>query len=213
MHIIFDFDGTLVDSKDYILEIYNSISREKNRPYISKEVFERMSSLSIYERFKIFNTSLLEVTKIYHEIEEYYFDNAKDLLMFNGIKDLIIELSKSNKLYILSTNTKRIIKRVVEHHGLIEYFENFYSNRNLFGKASTLKRIIKNNKLDRRDIIYVGDEERDVVASKKAKISVISVVWGFDSKELLASAKPSYIANTPDQILEYIENKKTNEKN
>ena len=204
MNIIFDFDGTIADSKDYILEIYNSIASKSNRPGISRETFDNMARMSIYERFKAFNTTLFEVTKIYSEIEKHYYEKAEDLDLFHGIKELIEKLSLENRLYVLSTNTKRIIRRVLEKYSIIGYFEKLYTNKNLLGKAGSLKRIIKTNQLRISDTIYIGDEERDALASKKAGIRFIAVSWGFDSKELLESAGSEKVADEPGDLIEII---------
>jgi phosphoglycolate phosphatase len=212
MHIIFDFDGTLVDSKDYMIGLYNSLASDSNRPHITREIFKTISKISMFERFKLLNTSILEISSIYHVIEQKYFDNADNLYLFDGISELIRDLSINNKLYILSTNTKRIIRKVVENNSLTECFTNFYTNKNLFGKASSLKRIIKTNLLNASQVIYIGDEERDVIASRKAKLAVASVAWGFDSRELLETTGPDFIAETPDDLKKYIEELDINEK-
>jgi phosphoglycolate phosphatase len=204
VNIIFDFDGTIADSKDYLLGIYNSIASKSNRPGISRETFDNMSKMSIYERFKAFNTTLFEVTKIYSEIEKYYYEKAEELELFKGIKELIERLALNNRLYVLSTNTKRIIRRVLEKHSINGYFEKLYTNKNLLGKSKSLKRIIKTNQLKLPDTVYIGDEERDALASKKAGVRFIAVSWGFDSKELLESAGSEKVVDEPEELVEII---------
>ena len=54
------------------------------------------------------------------------------------------------------------------------------------------------------EVIYVGDEERDIIASKKARIKNIAVTWGFNSKEKLSREKPDYIVDSPMQIIEIV---------
>lgn len=211
MNIIFDFDGTLVDSKEQFIDIYNSMAVKKNRPYMTKEVFNKLSEMSMFEKLRLFNISLLEISKIYHEMEKRNFENVDKLKLFDGIKELIVRLSQTNKLYILSTNSKRIIKKVLENNGILDRFENIYTNKNLFGKAMSLRMIIRTNFLDTSKVVYVGDEERDIIASKKVKIPVISVAWGFDSLELLGTVKPEFIAKTTENLIEYIERIITNE--
>jgi phosphoglycolate phosphatase len=204
MHIIFDFDGTLVDSRDYIIGIYNSLATDSNKPHITREIFRQLSKVSMRERFKLLNTSILEFSGIYHEIERRYYENADKLNLFKGMAELITDLSKENKLYILSTNTVRIISRVIENNSLSGCFVDLYTNKNLLGKASSLRKIIKANRLDAKKTIYVGDEERDVLASRKAKICSATVAWGYDSRELLESAAPDIIAETPEMLDEFI---------
>ena len=204
MHVILDFDGTLVDSKGFIIEIYNSVSKGKKRPHITDEIFGKLSKMSIFKRLKHFDTSLREVTKIFREIENVYYENAGRVRLFNGIKELIEEIAKKHTLYILSTNTIRVIRKVMQDHLLDSYFTDFYTNRNLLGKAGSLKKILRKNSISAFDTVYIGDEERDIIASKKVKVKSLAVSWGYDSKALLGSVKPDYIVDEPGEIKEIL---------
>lgn len=53
-------------------------------------------------------------------------------------------------------------------------------------------------------MLYVGDEERDVVASRKMKLRVLSVSWGFESLDVLTKAGPDFIAHQPAEILQRV---------
>ena len=50
--------------------------------------------------------------------------------------------------------------------------------------------------------MYVGDEDRDIIASKKVNIKTIAVTWGFNSKEKLSREKPDYLVDSPMQVCE-----------
>lgn len=213
MNVIFDFDGTIADSKDYILEVYNSVAKKSNRPHLSQDMFSKLSGMSIFERFKAFNTTLLEATKIYGDVEEKYYEGMDKLISFDGMEETIRELSSSHSLYILSSNSKRIIKKFLEAKGLFEHFTAYYTNRNLLGKARSLKRFISSKKLDPAKVVYIGDEERDIVASKKAKIKSVAVSWGFDAIELIQNTSPDFIAYTPADVLTIIGRLNKDEKN
>lgn len=212
MNVIFDFDGTIADSQDYILEVYNSVAIKSNRPHLSHNEFRKLSGMSIFERFKAFNTTLPEAAKIYGDIEEKYFDGVDRLVPFAGIEEMIRGLSDSHTLYILSSNSKRIIKKFMEAKGLSDHFTAYYTNRNLLGKARSLKRFISSKKLDPAHVVYIGDEERDIVASKKAKVKSVAVSWGFDDIELIQNSSPDFIAHTPADILTIIGRLDKNEK-
>ncbi|HHV40437.1 MAG TPA: HAD hydrolase-like protein [Bacteroidales bacterium] len=50
------------------------------------------------------------------------------------------------------------------------------------------------------DVVYIGDETRDVEACKKTGIPMIAVTWGMNNKTILASMKPEGIADSPDDL-------------
>jgi phosphoglycolate phosphatase len=54
------------------------------------------------------------------------------------------------------------------------------------------------------DFIYVGDEYRDIEAAKAANVKIISVTWGFNSREVLENANSGYIAEDTEEILKLL---------
>ena len=50
------------------------------------------------------------------------------------------------------------------------------------------------------EMVYIGDEIRDIKASKKAKVPVASVSWGFNSAESLAEAEPDHLLHHPEEL-------------
>ena len=60
---------------------------------------------------------------------------------------------------------------------------------------------MKDYGLKRRETVYVGDETRDVQAARFALIKVVSVTWGFNTKEILRKQRPYYLIDEPKQLL------------
>jgi len=83
----------------------------------------------------------------------------------------------------------------------MDYFDFIYSDGSLFGKGKILKRVLKKYEFFKRNVVYVGDEVRDIDAAREAGIKIVSVSWGFNSKEVLGSNKPNYIVDTPAELL------------
>jgi phosphoglycolate phosphatase len=61
---------------------------------------------------------------------------------------------------------------------------------------------MKQNFLSPEEIVYVGDETRDIESAKKIKIKVIAVSWGFNSWEVLAKYKPEFLIDKPTELIE-----------
>lgn len=55
------------------------------------------------------------------------------------------------------------------------------------------------------EVIYVGDEDRDIIAAKKTKIKTIAVTWGFNTNEKLSRENPDYLVDSPIQIVEALQ--------
>lgn len=56
------------------------------------------------------------------------------------------------------------------------------------------------------EVIYIGDETRDIEAARKSYVKAIAVSWGFNSKEVLAEQNPDFLIHQPQELIKVIEN-------
>ena len=197
-YIVFDFDGTLADTFDAIKAIAINEYGEYN---IDFELFKSEGAKGILKKLDIPRWKLpgmiLNVTSKLRK--------SKDVKLFPGMVDLLNTLKKDYKIGILSSNSKEIINDKLREYNIEDLFEFVYSESSLFGKHFVLERMCSKHNINPLDVVYVGDEDRDIVAAKKAKIKTIAVTWGFNSKEKLSREKPDYLVDSPIQILEALQ--------
>lgn len=198
-YIVFDFDGTLADTFDVI----KTIAMQEYGEYdIDLELFKSEGAKGIIRRLDIprwkIPGMILNVTS--------KLRNSKEIKLFPGIVDLLNQLKKDYKIGIVSSNSQEIINDTLREYGLDDLFEFVYSESSLFGKHLVLKKMCSKYKIDPLDVIYVGDEDRDIVAAKKANIKTIAVTWGFNSKEKLSRENPDYLVDSPMEFLEVLQN-------
>jgi len=67
-----------------------------------------------------------------------------------------------------------------------------------------LKKVLKLSGIDKRDAIYLGDELRDIQASKKVGLSCGSVTWGVNDADALAELEPDEMFYEVDQVLQRV---------
>lgn len=198
-YIVFDFDGTLADTFDVI----KTIAMQEYGEYdIDLELFKSEGAKGIIRRLDIprwkIPGMILNVTS--------KLRNSKEIKLFPGIVDLLNQLKKDYKIGIVSSNSQEIIYDTLREYELDDLFEFVYSESSLFGKHLVLKKMCSKYKIDPLDVIYVGDEDRDIVAAKKANIKTIAVTWGFNSKEKLSRETPDYLVDSPMEFLEVLQN-------
>lgn len=104
------------------------------------------------------------------------------------------------RLGILTSNSKYNVNAFLENNDLSEVVDFVYSGKSLFGKDKFLMRLFNRENIFRENVIYIGDETRDIEASKKVGIPVISVSWGLNKKNLLATLHPNQIADSPGDL-------------
>jgi phosphoglycolate phosphatase len=203
-HIIFDFDGTLADSSIIGLQILNELSDKYNYQKFSIEELRTLNSLPIRKRFKTLGVPFYKMHRLIIDAMIKYRELVNSLIIFEGISNLMISLKNEGyTLSIISSNSVDNIEHFIKKNEL-EYFDQIISVKNIWGKNKAIKSYLKKFNLSKDEIIYIGDELRDIQACKKLPVKIISVTWGFDSIDLLKSGNPDYIINKPEDILEIV---------
>jgi len=98
---------------------------------------------------------------------------------------------KRKKLAILSSYPQRKLEEEIKYHRLRKLFIDVTSG--VHNKAEAIIVLMERNGFLTRETGYVGDMDYDVEVGKKAKVITIAVLWGWQTKERLVSAKPDFL--------------------
>lgn len=202
-YIVFDFDGTLVDSRGIFLMLYNELAAKHGYALMNADNLEYLRGLSISERCKILKVPLYKLPFLAAEIIKKYKTSIPALQFNEGIKGMLESMAAGGTLYaILSSNSKSNIQEFFALQGIA--VNEVYTSGKIFGKDKMLKKFLKDKSLDPSEILYVGDEARDIIACKKAAVRIAWVSWGYDSYAAIQSHSPHYIINHPSELLNLI---------
>ena len=157
-----------------------------------------MDSKEFFKSLKISNLKLFYFLFKYQRKLVKEISNTKT---FDGLPEVLDELKRSGlKMGVCTSNSKKNVKLFLENCNL-DVFDFVYSSLDYFRKDRILKKAIKKFKLEKSKVIYVGDEVRDITASRKAGIRVASVTWGYNLESVLSQNNPDYIINQPKDLL------------
>jgi len=185
--IIFDFDGTVANT----FQLNVGLIKEM-RPDTSKKEIELFRNNGVAVLQKELNLSLKEVLKLLGLLAKKQMQIINKAKIFPGIKNIFDELRKRDiKIIILSSNTTENIEKWLVHQKI--KVDKIITNNNIFGKDKLLRKM-------GRQFVYVGDEVRDVEACKKAGVKMISVTWGFNTKEALKKAGADYLVDNRTEL-------------
>lgn len=203
-YIIFDFDGTLVDSKEVVLSVYNELAQKHKFKMMNEEDIENFRRLSARERLKELKLPMYKIPFWAREFYSLYSHKIKDLLLFEEVREVLDELNnRGYDLAVISSNSEANIKEFLQKNK-IEYIKQILCSEKILGKDKVIKEFLRTNKLRNHEIIYIGDEERDIVACKKNGVKIIWVEWGLDVIDTVKKECPDYVAKRPVDILEII---------
>lgn len=201
--VIFDFDGTLADTLDAIVKITNRLAGEYGYKPTAPEELTQIRNLSSREIVKQSGISLFKLPFLLKRVKADLRNDIQQLNPIVGIKESLIKLkAEGNRLGILTSNSEENVISFLKKHEMIELFSFIYSGTQLFSKHKIILNIIKRNKLNPEEVIYVGDETRDIEAAKKINSKVIAVSWGFNTKEALARHNPDFLIHQPSELLD-----------
>ena len=202
--VIFDFDGTIADTFITIVKLFNNRAKEFGIEKLDLSEVENLRNLGIKAIFKKFGIHILKLPRISKIIRNDLKAKTSSINIFPQIKYILLKLKqKKFKLGILSSNSKENIEKFLKVNRL-NIFDFIQSEKNLFGKGKALTALLKKYNLKENEIIYIGDEVRDIDACRENGIKIISVTWGFNKKEILQLNNPDYLVNRPQEILKVL---------
>ena len=203
--IVFDFDGTLADTLDALVKITNRLALEFGYPPTTPDELPKLRNLSSREIIRQSGVSLFKIPFFLKKIREYLHQDILNLKTIPGIQEALVQLKHEGySLGILTSNSEENVKLFLQKYEMQDLFNFIYSETSLFSKDKSLRKLMKKNNLSLDEILYVGDETRDIEASKKIQIQVIAVTWGFNSGEILAKHNPDFLIQQPSELIEVL---------
>ena len=201
--IIFDFDGTIVDNRNYFVEF---LAKEAGKWPLSPEARTSLDGLALVFMARRLGIAWYRLPGIYFKGRRRMDRSISSFQPFEQMPELIKKLhAEGHELFILSSNSLRNIRLFLKHNSLREYFMEVYAGVAVFGKAGMLHKLLRENNLKAKDAAMVGDEIRDMVAAQAVGVRSIAVTWGLSSAKDLAAMKPTAIASSTAELMAILE--------
>jgi len=201
--IIFDFDGTLADSVDMLVSVYNEVAPKYGYKIIKPEDRDFLRGKTAWQIKQALGVPWWKIPFMLPQARKLFNGRIGKINFFPGMKELVLELHQRNyQLGIFTTNTYESIDDFLQNNGCRDVFKFIAPKASLFYKVCQFKKALKKYKIDPASAIYIGDETKDVDAAKKTGAKSAAVSWGLNSKEALLSHHPDFLAETPEELLE-----------
>lgn len=209
--VIFDLDGTLLDTLDDLCNSVNYSLRTNNFPERSLEevrTFVGNGIRLLIERSVPEGTSKELIDKTFQCFKTYYAVHCNDKTKtYPGVMDMLKELKKNGyKIAVLSNKAQYAVTKLCDI-----YFNNLLDDavgarENVAKKPSpdALYICAENNNINLNNVIYVGDSDVDVATANNAGVRGIAVTWGFRSRELLIKCGAENLADNTDELLQIL---------
>jgi phosphoglycolate phosphatase len=199
--LIFDFDGTLVNSLDPTLRLANALAPEYGYRAAEPHEIEMLRSSSYRSIAAQLGIKWHKIPLIAARIRRELSSTVAEMGTFDGLPEVLKELrSRGLRFGILTSNARQNVERFLAAQGLTD-FDFVTTSASVWGKQHRLKALLRRRGLSTAEVAYVGDEVRDIEATKALGICMIAVGWGYAAEGLLAAHAPDHLVRTPAELL------------
>lgn len=198
--ILFDFDGTIANTLESIITIMNNLSDEFGFKKIQKNEIEFLRDKRPRQILKSLGISLFKlpfvIKKVRKEINLHIASLSPSVDLLPALK----YLKRNNfKIGIVTTNTEDNVRKFL-HANNLDFFDLFYTTKKIFGKDRTISKIVKDMRIEKSKVYFIGDEVRDIQAGKKAGVKTVGVSWGYNTRKALDREKPDHLIDSPFEL-------------
>jgi len=204
--VLFDLDGTLVDTLPLIVQTYRKVFRDMNIPWGKSDVL-KFIGLPLKEIGKYFAG---EKEPLFIELYHHYYQLDHDLMtrLFPGTAG-ILEFLKSRgvKLGIVTSKGKPVTLRTIAHTGLDRFMDVVVTAHDVVKPKPDPEPLL--NALAALgavagQAVFIGDSRFDILTGKNAGARTLGVTWGLDGREELERLKPDGLLDRWEELKLYL---------
>lgn len=206
--IIFDLDGTVLDTLDDLMNSVNYALRKNSLPERSREevrTFVGNGIRLLIERAVPGGTGIGITDKVFADFKEHYAVHSCDNTRpYEGINELLTVLNeKGIKTAVVSNKADFAVQTLSERYFAGLFAVSVGERENIARKPApdSVNAVIEMLGVDKKSSVYVGDSEVDIETALNAGIPCISVDWGFRSRALLQEKGAATIVSSADELL------------
>ena len=181
--IIFDMDGTLIDSGDVITNTVNYVRTNIGlEPMPKNELLTNLNNPDINSAEFFYGTSAFtdEQTELFGK---YYHENCvKDITLYEGIKELLEIISQHFTLSIATNASVEFAQKMIEYLKIDHYFDHIIGSNEVKTPKPHPEMLLSTTELLNIEIensILIGDSNKDKQAAEACNMDYILVNWGF----------------------------------
>ena len=219
MIIIFDLDGTLINTIDDLGQACNYALAACGYPTHKIEDYPRLVGNGIN---RLIERALPEqhrneatVLRLREYFVPYYDEHNCELTCpYDGITEILHTLKEAGHTLAVASNKYQAATEKIVAHFFPGIFDVVLGERENVARKPDPQivwdiveaiRLLGDKAIDKEDILYIGDSLVDAETAKAANLPFVACTWGFCTEEQLVSGNPNYIVQHPIEILSIVE--------
>jgi len=193
--IVFDWDGTLIDSAATIVECIQAASRDLHLPVPPPQRASHVIGLGLHDALRIAVPELAaEQTMAFVARYRAHFLAREDAMrLFEGVEDVLGALrARGHRLAIATGKSRRGLERALDASGLREHFVASRCADETHPKPhpAMLNELLAALGVEARDALMIGDTSHDLAMAREAKVDAVAVSYGAHPESALRAYQP-----------------------
>ena len=207
--LLFDLDGTIIDSAPGVMECFRYTAGQMGMemPENPRCLLGPPLTVSFRKYFGLDDDAVGMAVQVYRE--HYSKVSLFNASVYNGVPEMLRRLSKAGiRLGIATCKAQIFAEQIMERFGLAQFF-TFIGGAGIDGsrneKAEVIEYVLRNmGDPDKSGVLMIGDRDNDVFGAQAAGIDCMGVLWGYGSGKELSLGGAVKIADTPDKAADIL---------
>ncbi len=207
--LIFDWDGTLLDSAGAIVLAINAACRDLGLPVPSEARARHVIGLGLREALQHAVPALSEARypELVERYRHHYLSRDHELQLFHGVAELIAELSAAGFLLAVATGKSRLgLDRALQQSGLGGYFHASRCADECFSKPhpQMLEELLAELSVEHARALMIGDTTHDLGMANSAGVAGLAVAYGAHPAAALDALQPLARVQRIEELAEWL---------
>lgn len=212
MHILFDLDGTLVDSRPGIFNCIRYSLEHHQLPVppaenllwcIGPPILESFAKLVGPDSPHLFEPAVVKYRERYSAIGIFECE------VFPEIVETLAELQKQgHTMHVATSKAEIYAKRIITHFEMDRFFASVNGSEldgTRANKAELIAHILERQGISKDEVVMIGDREHDIIGAVKNGVPSIGAMWGYGTGKELIESGATLCARVPRLVVELVE--------
>ena len=203
--VVFDWDGTLLDSAGAIVRAIQSACRDLDLPVPTDERARHVIGLGLVDamRFAVPDLAPENYDAMVARYRHHYLSSDHELCLFDGVPALLADLHAAGHALAIATGKSRLgLERALDHSGLRRWFTGSRCADECFSKPhpQMLQELMLEFGVDAVSTVMIGDTSHDLLMAEQAGVDGIAVTYGAHPVSSLMSHSPVACVNSVKEL-------------